>query len=325
MGPRVVLVGGPGGAGSSTTAALLADHLAGAGRGVTVLDSDAYDGAGARCTNPSVQRVDASRRTHSDAVGRLVEALGDSADLVDAVRDTDTASAVQLLWSIPPDAGPEHTVVIDAGSTAPEVARLARALPTTMRRLSRLGSGWLRTARPLLAAVGGRRSGPAVLSQLQSGSHRARAIRNAVCGGTGGALLVAGDSGKTARIGVGIGLSGVRVRGVVGLDETTERALPGVQRLGAVTELLSADWETAPPLWIFADAETEGYRMRMALPLKDFRDLKLRWAAHSLTLSACGHRSVLELPSALQRCRPSGAQLRDGMLEVVFRPIEAGA
>lgn len=325
MVPRVLLVAGPGGAGSSTTAALLADHLAGDGHEVTVLDSDPYDGAGARCVDSSVRRSPA-RRDDDSGAGGLLEALGDSAELVESVRDTITAASLRLLWSIPLDAGPQHTVVIDAGSSGPELARLARTLPPTMLRLSRFGTGWLRTARPLLAAVGGRRPRPALLTQLHDASRRARAIRNAVCGGSGGAVLVAGDSGKTARLGVGVGLSGVRVRGVIGLEGHANRLLlPGVQRLEAATELFDREWDAELPLRITSDATTEGYRMRMPLPLSDFRDLKLRWADHSLTVTACGHRSVLDLPSALQRCRPSNARLRDGMLEVVFRPIRAGA
>ncbi|GGB20607.1 hypothetical protein GCM10011492_08170 [Flexivirga endophytica] len=326
MSARVLLVTGPGGAGSSTTAARLADHLAGEGRAVTVLDADPYDGAAARCRRSSVLTAAAHRTTKDDeAARRLVETLGDSADLIDPLRHTSTASCLRLLWSIPVEVGPEHTVVIDAGTHGPELARLARTLPGTLLRLSRVGTGWLRTARPLLAAVGGRRPGPALLTHLQDGVQRARVIRNAVCGGSGGALLVASDPGKTARLAVGVGLSGVHVRGVIGWDDAKSDLLPGVQRLAADQAINGADWEPELPLRISADPETEGYRLRMPLPLSDFRDLKLRWSEHSLMLSACGHQSLLELPSALQRCHPSGARLRDGMLDVAFRPTRAGA
>lgn len=322
MAPEVLLVAGPGGAGASTTAAHIADQLAATGREVTVLDDDPYDGAGARCREPAVLRVDA-HDSDSDGGRQVLEALGGTAELLDPFRQTATASVLRLLWSIPLDLPADHLVVVDSGATTPEVARLARTLPGTLLRLSRLGTGWLRTSRPLLAAIGGRRSGPAVLAQLQSAAQRARGIRNAVCGASGGALLVAGDEGKTARLGVGVGLSGVRVRGVTGLSEGSHNVLPGVPRLAREDLLAGLQQDAEPPLRIQPD-ETEGYRMRMPLPLSDFRALKLHWSGHSLTLTACGHRSVLDLPSALQRCHPSGARLRDGMLDVAFRPNRAG-
>lgn len=324
MAPRVLLVAGPGGAGASTTAAHVADQFAATGCGVTVLDDDPYDGAGARCREPSVLRA-AAHDTGGDGAGRVLEALGDSAELLEPLRHTATAASLKLLWSIPVDLPADHLVVIDAGANAPDLARLARTLPGTLLRLSRLGTRWLRTSRPLLAAIGGRRSGPAMLAQLQTAAQRARGIRNALCGASGGALLVAGDEGKTARLGVGVGLSGVLVRGVTGLDDCSGDLLPGVPRPASKELLAELQRSTEPPLRIRPDDATEGYRMRMSLPLSDFRDLKLHWSAPSLTLSACGHQSLLELPSALQRCHPSGARLRDGMLDVAFRPNRPGA
>ncbi len=324
MTARVLLVAGPGGAGTSTTAALLADEVAGAGRGVTVLDDDSYDGAGARCRETSVLRA-AAHDTDGDGAHRLIEALGGSAELLEPLRHTATASALKLLWSIPLDLPADHLVVIDAGANAPELARLARTLPGTLLRLSRLGTGWLRTSRPLLAALGGRRSAPGMLAHVHSAAQRARGIRNALCGASGGALLVAGDEGKTGRLGVGVGLSGVRVRGVTGLGDQPSDILPGVPRLAPGELLAGLQRDTELPLRITPDDATEGYHLRMLLPLNDFRELKLHWSGHSLTLSACGLQSLLELPSALQRCHPSGAQLRDGMLDVAFRPNRAGA
>lgn len=323
MTPRVLLVAGPGGAGASTTAAHIADRHAAAGRSVTVLDDDPYDGASARCRHTSVLRRSEQDRS-GDGARQVLEALGGSPDVLDPLRDTATAAALRLLWSIPLDRPTDHLVVIDAGASAPEMARIARTLPGTLMRLSRLGTGWLRTSRPLLAAIGGRRSAPALLEQLQSAAQRARGIRNAMCGASGGALVVGGEPGKTARVGIGIALSGVRVRGVIGLAEDDSAVLPGVPRLAQDNLEGELDRDEEAPLRIQPD-EGSGYHMRMPLPLSDFRELKLHWAGHSLTLKACGHRSMLELPSALQRCHPSGARLRDGMLDVAFRPNRAGA
>lgn len=323
MAPRVLLVAGPGGAGASTTAAHVADQAAAQDHGVTVLDDDPYDGAGARCREASVLR--AGPHSQGDDGRGVLEALGGTAELLDPLRQTTTASVLKLLWSIPVDLPADHLVVIDSGANAPELARLARTLPGTLLHLSRLGTGWLRTSRPLLAAMGGRRSGPALLAQLRAAAQRARGIRNAVCGASGGALLVAGEEKKTARIGIGVGLSGVRVRGVTGLDDASRALLPGVPRLSLKKPLPGGRWDVELPLRIDPDDATQGYNMRMPLPLSDFRELKLHWSGHTLTLAACGHQSLLELPSALQRCHPSGAQLRDGMLDVAFRPNPTGA
>ncbi|MFC6706384.1 hypothetical protein [Flexivirga alba] len=192
MAPHVLLVAGPGGAGASTAAAHVADQIAATGRGVTVLDDDPYDGAGTRCREASVLRV-APEGTDGDGGHPVLEMLGGSAELLEPLRHTTTAASLKLLWSIPVDLPADHLVVIDSGANAPELARLARTLPGTLLRMSRLGTGWLRTSRPLLAAIGGRRSGPAMLAHLQSAAQRARGIRNALCGASGGALLVAGE------------------------------------------------------------------------------------------------------------------------------------
>lgn len=327
MAPRVLVVAGPGGAGSSTMAAGIADHLAAAGRPVTVLDNDPYTGARSRCAEaiPAAGPAAAPAASKTVDLQSLLSVLGDSAEVVEPLRHTDTAAALRLLWSIPVEASDEHIVVVDAGSNGPDLARLARMLPASLLQLSRVSSKWLRTARPFAAAVGGKLPGPELLRQVQDSAERARAIRNAVCGGSGGALLVGGDPGKTARIGVGVALSGVLVRGVVGLENGPEDLLPGVPRVASPADWLASDWDTQPPVQIVADMTDEGYQMRMPLPLSDFRELKLRWSGHSLTLAATGHQSVLDLPSVLQRCRPSSASLRDGMLDVAFRPTRAGA
>lgn len=326
MAPRVLLVAGPGGAGASTVAAALADRLAADGRAVTVLDDDPYDGAGARCRQASVVRGPEHQEADRHALSAVWDSLGAAAELLDPLRQTLTASTLQLLWSLPLDHGADHTVIVDSGTRGPELARLARTLPGTLLRMSRLVPAWLRGGRPVLSAIGVARPHAVLLTHLQEAARRSRALRHAVCGASGGALLVAGEAAKTARLGVGIALSGVHLRGVVGLgDDVDDALLPGVPRLRADASPPTLWTDTGLPVRIEPEHSTEGYRLRMLLPLHDFRQLRLRWAGHSVTLSACGHRSVLELPSALQRCHPSSARLRDGMLDVAFSPIRAGA
>ena len=60
------------------------------------------------------------------------------------------------------------------------------------------------------------------------------------------------------------------------------------------------------------------YVLSLALPLADKRDMDLRRKGEELVLTVAGHRRQLALPSALQRCAVTGAQLVDDRLEITF-------
>ena len=67
----------------------------------------------------------------------------------------------------------------------------------------------------------------------------------------------------------------------------------------------------------------EGFRLSLALPLAHRKDLELARSGSDLIVTVAGHRRVLALPSALQRCLVAGASLADGRLAIAFTPDPA--
>ncbi len=66
-----------------------------------------------------------------------------------------------------------------------------------------------------------------------------------------------------------------------------------------------------------------GFALRLSLPLVTAGEVSLQRRGEELLLEVGGHRRVLALPSALQRCRVTGAAVRGGDLEIGFEPDEA--
>lgn len=64
-------------------------------------------------------------------------------------------------------------------------------------------------------------------------------------------------------------------------------------------------------------------RLRIAVPLADRDDVALRRAGDELVVEVAGRRRAVLLPPAIAHYRPSGATLRDGVLEVTLRPPPA--
>ena len=64
----------------------------------------------------------------------------------------------------------------------------------------------------------------------------------------------------------------------------------------------------------------EGYRLVLALPLADRRDLDLVRKGDELVVTVGSHRRLLALPSVLRRCNVTGAELVAGRLHVDFVP-----
>lgn len=60
--------------------------------------------------------------------------------------------------------------------------------------------------------------------------------------------------------------------------------------------------------------------LTLRLPGARREDVQLGRRGHELVLTVAGHRRTMLLPSALRRCQVQGATLRDGTLEVLFRP-----
>ena len=66
-------------------------------------------------------------------------------------------------------------------------------------------------------------------------------------------------------------------------------------------------------------------RLRIAVPLADRDDVALRRAGDELVVEVGGRRRAVLLPAAIAHYRPTGATLRDGVLDVTLRPPPAEA
>lgn len=64
----------------------------------------------------------------------------------------------------------------------------------------------------------------------------------------------------------------------------------------------------------------DGFELSLALPLARLEDLDLARSGEELVVTVGGHRRLLSLPSALQRCDVVGARLATGRLVVSFAP-----
>jgi len=64
----------------------------------------------------------------------------------------------------------------------------------------------------------------------------------------------------------------------------------------------------------------DGFELSLALPLARLEDLDLARSGEELVITLAGHRRLLALPSALQRCDVVGARLVGGRLLVAFEP-----
>jgi arsenite-transporting ATPase len=104
----------------------------------------------------------------------------------------------------------------------------------------------------------------------------------------------------------------------------------GVEALAGLAEQLygpagaaAAEALTAPPRAESAlSVERDGtaFTLRLYLPLAQRRDVDLSRRGDDLIVDVAGHRRVLALPSALRRCRVTGARLRDDVLRIGFEP-----
>ncbi len=66
----------------------------------------------------------------------------------------------------------------------------------------------------------------------------------------------------------------------------------------------------------------DGFELTLPLPLARADDVGLQRRGDELVISVGGHRRVLTLPAALQRCVVSGAVVRRGLLRIHFTPDE---
>ena len=71
---------------------------------------------------------------------------------------------------------------------------------------------------------------------------------------------------------------------------------------------------------VTVERTVDGFELSLALPLARLDDLDLARSGDELVITLAGHRRLLALPSALQRCDVVGARLSGGRLLVAFEP-----
>jgi arsenite-transporting ATPase len=93
--------------------------------------------------------------------------------------------------------------------------------------------------------------------------------------------------------------------------------------LGLADEIYGADDPAAgsrPEPASTIDRDGAEYVLRLPLPFADRSDVELARSGDELVLTVAGQRRLLTLPSGLRRCVTVGAAMRDGTLNVRFRP-----
>lgn len=331
---RCVLVAGPGGAGSSTYAASLARAYAARNRPVVLIGTDPGDDATTMLeASESTVRLAAIADElpgREPALGPLLDLVGLDTRLSQELGLLPEATMMRVLQYLAAGVAADETVVIDAGSRAVDLARLAGAAPWIVQRLAPAQRGWLGSSRPLLASALGTRwpseSLTAAVTRAAADIVRAREL---LLGAGSAAVVVAGGAPatKTRRVVVGLALNSVSVTATVGAGR--RRAIDPVDwraagDLSTQVDDLDEHARAGSIGGISWDCEAEDYLCRMPLPSVTPDDLTLSMVQDDLVLSALGHRSVIPMPTLLRRCGPQEARLRDAVLTIRFAPGAAG-
>ncbi|MEV4420493.1 TRC40/GET3/ArsA family transport-energizing ATPase [Patulibacter sp. NPDC049589] len=103
-----------------------------------------------------------------------------------------------------------------------------------------------------------------------------------------------------------------------------DREVVGAQALDRLADALYGGVRPEDVLHVGLSRELEidedGARLRIAVPLADREDVALRRAGDELVVEVGGRRRAVLLPPAIAHYRPTGASLRDGVLDVTLRP-----
>lgn len=341
MSARCVLVAGPGGTGCSTYAAALAHGYADSGRSVLLLGTDPFDDATALVQvrdGGSLRLVSGreSDRTTDQVLGPLLDMVGLDPRLSREVGLLREAAAARLLRDLGAarleapeslDKDPGEVIVIDAGSWAVDLVRLAGAAPWMLQRVAPAQRGWLATSRPLLAAaLGSRWPGDALTEHVQDGLLHAAAAREALLGAGSAVVVCAGSApdAKVRRVVAGLALGTAPVTATVGggrvEPDDPPRWRPGrtMQDQAADLDIHARRGRLGGISW---DRSGDDYLWRMPLPGLRLRELNLSMVQDDLVLEGLGHRGLVSVPTVLRRCRPVDAELRDAVLTVRFSPV----
>lgn len=349
--PRLVVVTGRGGVGSTTVAAATAALLAARGRKALVVSTGAADVFGVPLEDTPVEvapglgamRLDGTFATEWPALREWVSALaGGPVDLAaeDLAAPPGVADVLALLeLREQAEHGPWDVVLLDAPRTLLELPEsLAFAIERVWPRHDRM----VRVPSPVAAGAG----------RLEAGL---RAVRDLLASGSVRVVLAPSATGvaEARRTLTALALHGYAVDAVIankvfpdgagawgaGWRAAQERALADLPALRASyrsaepvgpDELLALGAELyagidplgpVPPVPApSVSREGEEYVLGIALPHVERSAVRLARSGDDLVVTVGGSRRRLPLPSGLRRCVAVGASAGDGALRVRFRP-----
>lgn len=328
--PRLLLVGGPGGSGSSTWAARLADSWAEQGHRVAVTAVDPVFGAHRLVTHEGASPV-----RHQPQLPAALQSAARSwrFDPFVAQELLHRLDGPAVLWQLPELLDRFDRVVVDAGATLGRLLLTAHALPWALDEAGPLHGGWLRATRPVTAlAMGGAAIGKAGGEQLAAVTRRAEELSQVVISGETAVVVSSGAPAEKVRhAAAAVSLAQARLGATVGAacDERLDGAphAPHLPHLPHWVDLPTG-WDTdlADPdrdVEIRGGARGDEVLWRIPLPFNSFEEIDLEQSAARLVIGAHGHRRTFVLPSLLSRYVADRANLRHGILEVTFRPENA--
>lgn len=328
MAPRLILVAGPGGAGSSTCAARLAQRWELEQRGrVAVLDLDPV--CGARALMGAALRASGAggrERDHrGDGGGGVLTSWVDRAGLdarvpeelgrlpgADVLLLVDEMSRLREVEDL-------RAVVVDVGARLPELVSVADRAPWLVGQLTLLQRGWLSSVRPLVSMVVPDWGADSVATVAAAAGDRVGSwpamVADAEVMLVGSApterRAVAGDD-RVRRLHIACELYGLSVSGADDVS-TLEGSEPPARAAADPAGRGAGVWEGAGSHWVW----------RLPLPSVRSGELALARDVDELAVEALGVRRVVRIPTAMRRLRIGGARLRGGMLSVSFEERRA--
>lgn len=307
--PQLVLVGGPGGAGTSRAVAALADRLAHAGHQVALADLEPWNGASSRLTHAGVEVLAPSGDDAIGPVSAMLDRVGLDPRLAAEAAGLSGADVGEILHRLSvahtrPDL---EVVLVDLGSRIVETVGLADRLPWLATHLLRAQRGWLSSTRPRAASL---------LSRWPGADGHAAAQRFAARTSDWAALIRAADA---VLIGEPDDPRLRRLRLGLALHEMQAPEGVRAEDVGAWQDLPTADERSVVGL----TADGDGWAWRLALPGLRSQELRVDRSGDDLALDVLGIRRLVPLPSALRHFRTAGARVTAGHLEITFVPKES--
>lgn len=307
--PSLVLVGGPGGAGTSRATASLADRLARTGRRVAVADLDPFHGASARLEDAAVEVLAPTTGEAAGQVGAALDRVGLDPRVATEIATLPGTDVAELLHRLTMASGrPDlDLVLVDLGSRILDVITVAGRLPWLATHLLRAQRGWLSTVRPRTASLLNRWPGADGHVTAQRFAHRAQAWADLVQ--RADPLLVADRSDPRLR----------RLQLGLALHELPTPSGVTAERMSEWTDLPSPE----PALPAAFVERGDGWAWRLALPGLRSQELRVDRSGDDLALEVLGVRRLVSLPTAMRRFRTAGARVATGHLEITFVPEES--